>query len=284
MNFTSIIALIIAVLGGMAIFRFGLGGGLDKLKSTVKYVCSAEYDPAGPERKRMTAVLGLSLTVVFTVIMILTGYRFQGIFGIIQDLIIWSIVICTIVYIALSAKNGMRYLHSIPREKRLPVLLLLPAGMLVGYLTGKLIVYPLINLILRMEGDNTRLASEGAAALSGLYVWFFTAKSADEFRKWPKKLAIFAAGGAAGALVPWAIALAILAAIAPVVYKMAVGVSLGKYATNKEADAILGTPKNEQEANEQFNAQMKWLERSARDQRVSQEEQFFEDLMNDKKD
>lgn len=238
----------------MAMFRKEIKAFLTGLKHKVKYVCSDDYDPKRQERMDLTMAFGFALTVAFTILRAAMGYRFNGFFGFIERLLVWGLGCFTVVFVLLCLGRSIRYARSLPRRKLLAVCLLLPAGILTAYMAGKLIGFPLFRAIMTAldksffyGDDQWPRVCVTAATLSGLYVWFFTAKASDEFRKWPVQLAVFALVAVAAVWIPLGIGAVFAFLLFALALKVGYVYIITKYATTKEADAILSQAETAQE-------------------------------------
>ena len=200
------------------------------------------------DRIGKSVIAGAILAVVTAIVLLVLRYPMGGIFGFIERTLYLWIILGTLAYMVLSAGDALSYARSVPKEKLVPVILLLPVGILVAVAVNLLIGQPLIGWIMSLiTRDDVSSVSSGAfAALVGLYIWFFLAKD-SEYRHWPKQLGIFAIGGIVGALLPYGIALIFLIIGGSVAYKMGLGASLGKYATAREEKLITNGPQSPEE-------------------------------------
>lgn len=195
------------------------------------------------DRITKSVVAGAVLAIVAAVVLLVLRYPMGGIFGFIERTLYLWIICGTLAFMVLSAGDALQYARSVPKEKLIPVILLLPVGILVAVVTNILIWKPLVGLILSIfSRDSVTAVSSGAfAALAGLYVWFFLAKD-SEYRYWPKQLLIFAIGGLIGALLPYGFALILLIIGGTIAYKAGWNVALNKYATSREEKIIRNGP------------------------------------------
>jgi hypothetical protein len=275
---TFIIAGILLIVVPLVIYRDEIKAFFTRLSRTVAYVCSDDYDPRREERMELTMGLGFALTGVFTILRAAMGYRFNGFFGFIERLLVWGLGCGTVVFVLLCLSRSVRYARSLPARRLLAVCLLLPAGILTAFLTGKFVGFPLFRLIMTaidrgffLGDDSWPRVCETAAALSGLYVWFFTAKSGDEFRKWPLRLAVFALAAIAAVWIPFGIGVVFAIALIALALKAGYAYIVAKYATAAEGFAILHEAKTAEEEAWKRQAESNMLERAAHDLPVREE-------------
>ena len=275
-----LISIMIVVVGAVFFFRDQIRGFFKK----VKYVCSEQYDTKSSERVDVMLVFGSILTVLFTIVQAVAGFDFNGIFGFISKLIVWGIACNTLVYVLLCSGNAIRYARSIPKQNLLAVCLLLPAGVLISYLAGKLIGFPLLHVIMEAIDKtffyfNKELqpVCERTAALCGFFVWFFVAKDGDEFRKWPMLLIAFAVLGIVGTFLPLGLGAVLAGILIALVFKVGFQYVLGKYATPNEAAAITSFAETKEEIEAQNTAMSNINNRVVHETPVTDEEIWKEE-------
>ena len=275
-----LISIMIVVVGAVFFFRDQIRGFFKK----VKYVCSEQYDTKSSERVDVMLVFGSILTVLFTIVQAVAGFDFNGIIGFISKLIVWGIACNTLVYVLLCSGNAIRYARSIPKQNLLAVCLLLPAGVLISYLAGKLIGFPLLHVIMEAIDKtffyfNKELqpVCERTAALCGFFVWFFVAKDGDEFRKWPMLLIAFAVLGIVGTFLPLGLGAVLAGILIALVFKVGFQYVLGKYATPNEAAAITSFAETKEEIEAQNTAMSNINNRVVHETPVTDEEIWKEE-------
>ncbi len=281
MNLAWIVVIVVAVVALILVAHEEIEEGIEK----VKYVCSEDYDTQSSERITLSVILGAVLDVIVTIIQLVRRYNFRGILGFIETVFVWWIMCGTIAYMLLCSGKAIRYIRTTPKQKLVPVGLLLPAGVLTAFIASKFITQPLLGWIMSAITRDTweTVPAEGYAMLCGLFMWFYLAKD-SEYRKWPKQLAMFAAAGAVGTLIPYGLALILLMVVVAGAFAVYKSATLDKYATPNEAAAIRRKPETEEEWNAQQEANDRWAERAANQTPVTDMDIIFDDFDTKSKD